>query len=86
MLRVMRSLFKFSIHIISERDRIDYTYSYPIRFIMLSCITFDNSNREISFYFIVNNFLHNAVIFVRVISLIFVYLMYYIYWLSGSPF
>ena len=71
MLRVMRSLFQFSI-IISERDRIDYTFSYPIRFLMLSFIKFDHSNREISFYFIVNNFLHNAIIFVRVTSLIFV--------------
>ena len=70
--RVMRSLFQLYIHIISERDRIDYTFSYPIRFLMLSCIKFDHSNREISFYFIVNNFLHNAIIFVRVTSLVFV--------------
>ena len=37
---------------------------------MLSFIKFDNSNREISFYLIVNNFLHNAVIFVNVLYIL----------------
>ena len=71
-------------HIISERDRIDYTFSNPIRFLMLSFIKFDHWNREISFYVMVNNFLHNAIMFLG--SHPHLCLMYYIYWLSGSPF